>query len=66
MDFMGCLHIPKQDQQQRKYQDGYESNIRGYQLTDGTKWHQLRGEVQVATSLTPDWKGEGVGLESSM
>jgi hypothetical protein len=31
----------KQDQQQRKYQDGYESNIRGYQLTDGTKWHQL-------------------------
>jgi hypothetical protein len=22
------------------------------------------GEVQVATSLTPDWKGEGVGLQS--
>ena len=24
------------------------------------------GEVQVAESLTPDWKGEGVGLQYSM
>jgi hypothetical protein len=32
----------QQDQQQRKYQDGYESSIRGYQLTDGTGWHQLQ------------------------
>jgi hypothetical protein len=32
----------KQDQQQRKYQDGYESSIRGYQLTDGIGWHQLQ------------------------
>jgi hypothetical protein len=35
-------YIRQQDQQQRKDQDGYESSIRGYQLTDGTGWHQLR------------------------
>jgi hypothetical protein len=32
----------KQDQQQRNYQDGYDSSIIGYQLTDDTKWNQLR------------------------
>ena len=32
----------QQDQQQRKDQDGYESSIRGYQLTNDTRWHQLQ------------------------
>jgi hypothetical protein len=32
----------KQDQQQRKDRDRNESSIRGYQLTDDTRWHQLR------------------------
>lgn len=40
-DFHGVFaYTGQQNQQKRKYQDKYESNIRGYQLIDGTKWNQ--------------------------
>jgi hypothetical protein len=40
--FHGVIaYIVKQDQQQRKYQDQNDSTIRGYQLIDSTKWHQI-------------------------
>jgi hypothetical protein len=35
-------YTEQQDKQQRKDQDGYESSIRGYQLTDGTGHHQIQ------------------------
>ena len=54
----------KHDQWQRKGQDGNESRIKDYQQVDDTRWHLL--QVQVAESLTLDWKGEGDGLQSSM
>jgi hypothetical protein len=43
----------------------YESNIRGYQLIDGIVASNF-GVIQVEKSLNPNWKGKGVGLESSM
>jgi len=34
-------YTQQQDQYPRKHRDGYESSIRGYQLTNGAKWHQI-------------------------
>lgn len=42
-EFHGVFSYSRQhDQQQRKYQYGYDLNIRGYQLIDSTRWHHLR------------------------
>jgi hypothetical protein len=35
-DYEVFAYTGQQHHQQRKYQDGYESNTKGYQLTDGT------------------------------
>jgi hypothetical protein len=32
-------YIGKQGQQQREYQDVHESNKKGHQINNGTKWH---------------------------
>jgi hypothetical protein len=59
-------YTEQQDQQQKKYQDRYESNTKGYELTNGTNLESASGVVLVVSSLTPDWKGEEDGLQPSM
>ena len=55
------MEVPlvEQNQQKGKYKCGYEPSTKGYQLTNDTTTSSV---VQAVESLTPYWKGGGVGI----